>query len=89
MASSADRSLPRWRPARGAQITPAEHRVLRRLCRGESNRTIAAGLRLSHRTVESHVSSLLEKTGCRSRTQLLLWALERGDGSCRLPASPA
>jgi DNA-binding CsgD family transcriptional regulator len=32
---------------------------------------------LSPRTVESHVSSLLAKTGCRNRTQLLLWLLER------------
>ena len=27
------------------------------------------------RTVESHISNLLAKTGCTSRTQLLLWAL--------------
>ncbi len=89
MARSHDRSLPSWRPARLARITPAEHRVLRVLCRGNSNRAIAASLRLSPRTIESHVSSLLEKTGCRSRTQLLLWALEHGDDSCRLPFTPA
>ncbi len=59
------------------RITPAEHRVLDLLRRGGSNRCIAAQLVLSPRTVESHVSSLLAKTGCRSRTQLLLWALER------------
>jgi DNA-binding NarL/FixJ family response regulator len=57
------------------RITPAEHRVLDLLRRGDSNRGIAAQLVLSPRTVESHVSSLLAKTGCRSRTQLLLWAL--------------
>jgi DNA-binding NarL/FixJ family response regulator len=43
--------------------------------RGLSNRSIAAELVLSHRTVESHISRLLAKTGCKSRTQLLLWAL--------------
>jgi DNA-binding NarL/FixJ family response regulator len=47
------------------------------LRRGGSNRTIAAELVISPRTVESHVSSLLAKTGCRSRTQLLLWTLAR------------
>jgi DNA-binding NarL/FixJ family response regulator len=52
--------------------------VLRALCRGESNRSIASCLQLSHRTVEGHVSSLLEKSGCRSRTQLVLWAQRRG-----------
>jgi DNA-binding NarL/FixJ family response regulator len=59
------------------RITKAERRVLAGLCRGESNRSIATKLVLSHRTVESHISNLLEKTGCRSRTQLVLWALER------------
>lgn len=54
-------------------ITPAEARVLSLLCRGESNRRIAQALVLSPRTVESHVSNLLAKTGCRNRTQLTLW----------------
>jgi len=31
-------------------------------------------LHLSVRTVESHISSLLVKTGCRNRTQLVLRA---------------
>ena len=65
-------------PARSpllAPITTAEARVLQELRQGSSNRSIAAALVLSPRTVESHVSSLLAKTGCRSRTQLLLWAL--------------
>jgi DNA-binding NarL/FixJ family response regulator len=56
-------------------ITPAEQRVLNLLRHGDSNRHIAAQLVLSPRTVESHISNLLAKTGCRSRTQLLLWAL--------------
>ena len=54
-------------------ITPAEERVLTLLSQGESNRRIAQALVLSQRTVESHVSSLLAKTGCRNRTQLTLW----------------
>jgi DNA-binding NarL/FixJ family response regulator len=59
-------------------ITPAERRVLSLLSLGHSNRHIAAQLVLSPRTVESHVSNLLAKTGCSSRTQLLLWALDQG-----------
>lgn len=54
-------------------ISPAEQRVLALVLEGCSNRAIAAALRLSPRTVESHVSAMLEKTGCRNRTQLLLW----------------
>ncbi len=56
-------------------LTPTEGKVLEALCRGGSNRAIAAELVVSHRTVEDHVSHLLAKTGCRNRAQLLLWAL--------------
>jgi DNA-binding NarL/FixJ family response regulator len=56
-------------------FTPAELRVLEQLRRGHSNKGIAGVLVLSPRTVESHVSQLLAKTGCTNRTQLLLWAL--------------
>jgi len=55
-------------------ISPAEQRVLAVLGSGASNREIAAALYLSVRTVESHISSLLTKTGCRNRTQLVLRA---------------
>lgn len=50
--------------------------MLAQLCRGHSNRGIAGQLVLSVRTVESHISSLLAKTGCNNRSQLLLWALQ-------------
>ena len=56
-------------------VTAAERRVLERLVQGLSNRAIAAELVVSPRTVECHISHLLAKTGCSSRTQLLLWAL--------------
>ena len=58
-------------------ITPSESKVLDQLLLGSSNKTIAAALLLSRRTVESHIGNLLAKTGCQSRTQLLLWALAR------------
>ena len=59
-------------------ITPAEQRVLTLMLQGASNGAIAGSLTLSRRTVEGHVSALLQKTGCRSRTQLVLWALGQG-----------
>ena len=55
-------------------VTPAEHQVLRHLVLGLNNRSIAAALVLSPRTVENHISRMLAKTGCQSRTQLLIWA---------------
>ena len=64
-------------PLPAASLTPAEKRVLLLLRQGGSNRSIAAELVLSPRTVESHVSSLLAKTGTRNRLQLLLWSLQQ------------
>ena len=46
------------------------------LMQGLSNRSIAQELGLSVRTVESHVSHSLLKTGCLSRVQLVLWLLK-------------
>ncbi len=59
------------------QISQSESKVLEQLLLGSSNKSIAAALLLSPRTVESHIANLLAKTGCQSRTQLLLWALAR------------
>ncbi|MFN9623639.1 MAG: response regulator transcription factor [Cyanobacteriota bacterium] len=62
-------------PSEIIPISPAEQRVLTLMLRGLSNGAIAHTLRLSRRTVEGHVSTLLRKTGCHNRTQLVLWAL--------------
>lgn len=70
-------------------ITPAEHRVLGALCDGSSNRAIAACLVISTRTVEGHISSLLLKTGCNSRTQLVLWALKHSQVPVGSKSTPA
>ncbi len=59
-------------------ISRAERRVLSLMLGGLSNGAIASALNLSRRTVEGHVSVLLRKTGCHSRTQLVLWALGQG-----------
>jgi non-specific serine/threonine protein kinase len=44
---------------------------------GLSNRDIADRLRISQRTVESHVESVLRKLGFGSRTQVVAWVVER------------
>jgi DNA-binding NarL/FixJ family response regulator len=52
-------------------ITTREADVLRLVVGGLANKQIAARLKLSPRTVEKHVESLLRKTGARSRTGLV------------------
>ena len=53
-----------------ASLTPREHEVLDLLVRGMANREIAERLRLSVRTVEKHIESMLRKSGARSRAHL-------------------
>jgi DNA-binding NarL/FixJ family response regulator len=56
-------------------LTPTEKRVIRHVARGLANRDIAAELNISQRTVESHVSNVLGKTGLSNRTELARWAI--------------
>ena len=58
-------------------LTPAEVAVLNLLLQGMSNRSIADARQVSVRTVESHISSALNKSGCGSRLQLTLWWMQR------------
>jgi DNA-binding CsgD family transcriptional regulator len=55
----------------GLGITSREAEVLGLIADGLANKQIAERLTLSVRTVEKHVESLLRKTGCASRTQLV------------------
>ena len=57
-------------------LTTAEMAVNQLLVQGLSNKAIAKQLVLSVRTVESHVSRSLMKTGCSNRVQLALWLVQ-------------
>jgi DNA-binding NarL/FixJ family response regulator len=61
-------------------LTPREREVLAELARGQSNREIARALRLSEKTVKTHVSAILMKLGVADRTQAALLAVQRGLG---------
>lgn len=58
------------------RLTPRECDVLALVANGHSNRRIADNLGCSSRTVEVHVSRLLEKSNCDSRAELIarVWA---------------
>ena len=58
------------------ELTPTEQRVVQYVARGMANREIADQLNVSQRTIESHVSNMLGKTGLHNRTELARWALE-------------
>lgn len=58
------------------ELTPTELRVVQFVSRGMANREIANELQVSQRTIESHVSNMLGKTGLNNRTELARWAIE-------------
>ena len=59
-------------------LTVREHEVLGLLAAGLSNREVAKRLSISERTARTHVSSILDKLGLRSRTQAALFAVQQG-----------
>lgn len=59
-------------------LTPRERDVLGEIARGRSNREIARELRLSEKTVKTHVSSILTKLAVSDRTQAALYAVRQG-----------
>lgn len=67
---------PKLRVRRNVELTPTELRVVQLVAQGLANRDIARVMKLSQRTIESHVSNMLGKTGLHNRTELARWALE-------------
>jgi two-component system response regulator NreC len=59
-------------------LTTRERDVLHLVAQGETTPAIAARLRLSPRTVETHRTNLMRKLGLRSQTDLIRYALQRG-----------
>lgn len=71
-------SSPRIKVPFDVELTPTELRVVQFVARGMANREIAEELNVSQRTIESHVSNMLGKTGLHNRTELARWAIENG-----------
>jgi DNA-binding NarL/FixJ family response regulator len=61
-----------------AELTSREIEVGSMTALGHSNAEIAAGLKLSVKTVETHKTRLMGKLGFRTRAQLVRYALYRG-----------
>jgi DNA-binding NarL/FixJ family response regulator len=59
-------------------LTERETRILKLAAKGLSNKEIAFELRVSPRTVQSHLSSVFDKLGVSSRTQAVVEALKQG-----------
>jgi DNA-binding NarL/FixJ family response regulator len=62
---------------RDEDLTDAEWRVAEAVARGLSNKEIAAELKLSLRTIEGHISRILDKKNLSNRVELALHVRER------------
>jgi DNA-binding NarL/FixJ family response regulator len=62
---------------RDEDLTEAEWRVAEAVARGLSNKEIAAELSLSLRTIEGHISRILDKKNLSNRVELALHVRER------------
>jgi DNA-binding NarL/FixJ family response regulator len=58
-------------------LTAREREVAGLVAQALPNREVARALVLSERTVESHVRSILAKTGLKSRTEITRWWLQQ------------
>ena len=59
-----------------ANLTTRELEVLQQICLGLNNDEIAQKLFISPKTIKSHRSNLLEKTGCKNTPALILLAIK-------------
>lgn len=60
------------------ELTEAENRVAVAVSRGLSNKEIAAELEISVRTVENHISHILDKKRFSNRVEIARYVFERG-----------
>jgi two-component system nitrate/nitrite response regulator NarL len=63
-----------------ASLTERERQILEHLARGESNKTIARALDISHDTVKLHVRHILAKLNLSSRVEAAVFAVEARSG---------
>ena len=64
--------------ASSAEFTERELEVLRVMTTGVSNAAIAQKLGITENTVKNHIRHMMEKTGCKSRTDLAIEARVSG-----------
>ncbi|MBA2596008.1 MAG: hypothetical protein H0V00_05210 [Chloroflexia bacterium] len=74
--SAAGPSPAQWSPHPG--LSPREMDVLRLLVAGHHDREIAEALRISPRTVQTHVANLFSKLGVNNRVEATALAVRRG-----------
>ncbi|MFB2935657.1 LuxR C-terminal-related transcriptional regulator [Aerosakkonemataceae cyanobacterium BLCC-F154] len=76
-----------------ASLSDRELQIIELVADGLTNDKIAEKLQISKRTVDNHISNILEKTKTKNRVALVRWALQWGKvcidevNCCVLPSS--
>jgi DNA-binding NarL/FixJ family response regulator len=65
-------------PGRGEGLTDRESEILALITQGKSNAEVARLTYLSPNTVKSYIRTIYRKIGVASRTQAVLWGVDRG-----------
>src|SRR4051812_32497388 len=78
MTSDAERRGRRQAGDEVARITRRQQEIAMLLAEGLSNAAIAERLVISEGTVANHIEHILRRLGLQSRTQVAVWAVERG-----------
>ncbi|MCU4157853.1 response regulator transcription factor [Carboxylicivirga sp. A043] len=60
----------------GVFLNESEQQLLTLICRGYTNKELAESMYLSVKTIESHKTKLLRKTGTRNNAGLIVWAIK-------------
>ena len=61
-----------------SDLTPREEEILRLVLAGQTNRSIAAEISVSEKTVEFHLNKIYTKIGTRTRMLAGIWAMQQG-----------
>jgi DNA-binding CsgD family transcriptional regulator len=72
-----------------SDLTPREIEILQLVLAGRTNKSIAAEISISEKTVEFHLNKVYTKLGTRSRTLASLWALQHGVGPAETRGIPS
>ena len=64
-------------------LSPRENEIAALVVKGQTNKTIAASLKLGEATVKDHLRRIFLKTSCASRTELAVLYVQRA------PVKPA
>jgi DNA-binding NarL/FixJ family response regulator len=65
-------------PGEKSRLTPREMEVLQLICKGLSNKEIAAQLNVSANTVAVHRASIMNTVGVHKTAELVMYALQNG-----------